>query len=88
MNAGYWNNKGNTLIQLGLLDEALESFSTAMELMPHESQFLVNRSNVWVKLGEPQLAMDDLNAAIKIDENLAIAYANRANLFSLFENNV
>jgi len=86
-NAGYWNNKGNTLIQLGLLENALESFSTAIELMPQESLFLVNRSNVWVKLKELNLAMQDLNEAIKIDNNLAIAYANRANLFSLIENN-
>ena len=79
-NAGYWNNKGNTLIKLNLPEDAYKSFCIAIEINPLEPQFLVNRSNSLYLLTKFDMAMDDLNNSIELDSSLAISYSNRANL--------
>jgi len=82
-NAGYWNNKGNTLLKLNLPEDAYKSFCIAIEINPLEPQFLVNRSNSLCLLTKFDMAMDDLNNSIELDSSLAISYSNRANLHML-----
>ena len=78
--AGYYNNRGNTLLRLGDFQKAISDFNHAIELDPHKAEFLVNRSNALSCLDEYPEALFDLDEAIKVDANLAIAYANRANV--------
>lgn len=80
--AGYYNNRGNTLLRLGDVQKAIGDFNQAIEIDSHKAEFLVNRANALSYLDEFPEALFDLDEAIKIDPNLAIAYANRANVHS------
>ena len=80
--AGFYNNRGNTLLRLGDVQKAISDFNHAIEIDPHKAEFLVNRANALSCLDEFPEALFDLDKAIKVDVNLAIAYANRANVHS------
>ena len=78
--AGYWNNKGNTLVKLNLFDRAIKSFSNAIEIKSDEPNFFANRSIALAEVKNFNQAMEDLNKSIELDSSLVIGYANRANL--------
>jgi len=84
--AGYWNNKGNTLVKLNLFDRAIKSFSNALENKPDEPNFLANRSIALIEVNNFEMAMEDLNKSIELDSSLVIGYANRANLHMILGN--
>lgn len=81
--AGYFNNRGNTLVRLGYTDQALQDFNQAIHLQASVAEFRVNRANALVSLDRMELALDDLNQALQLAPNLAMACANRANVFHL-----
>lgn len=79
--AGYFNNRGNTLVRMGHLEDALKDFDQAIRLETQSSEFHVNRANAFIALDQFDSALADLNQAIALSPFLAMAYANRANVF-------
>ena len=79
--AGYFNNRGNTLVRLGHFEDALKDFDQAIRLESYSAEFLVNRANAFAALDQSEPALADLTQAIALSPLLAMAYANRANVF-------
>ena len=64
--------KGNILYNAHQLDAALLCFNKAIELQPNRIQSLANRANVYTEMGEKELAIADLDAALKLGSNANI----------------
>ena len=64
--------KGNILYNARQLDAALLCFNKAIELQPNRIQSLANRANVYTEMGEKDLAIADLDAALKLGSNANI----------------
>lgn len=76
--------KANTLYNQHLLEESLLSFNKAIELQPNRVQAYANRANVYIMLGEKELALADLNNALRIDSNPNL-FLNRFNAYYVFK---
>ena len=70
------NNLGNTLKELGRLDEALSSYSQAIELQPDFALAHNNLGNTLKELGRLDEALKSYNQAITLKPNFASAYSN------------
>jgi Tfp pilus assembly protein PilF len=62
------------LQKLGFEEDAQKVFAHAQELLDNQASFLTSRSLVYLKVGDPQLALVDVQGAIKIDPNSPEAY--------------
>jgi tetratricopeptide (TPR) repeat protein len=78
-NPNLYNQKFGVLSDLKKYKEAAAAINKAIELSPRAA-FYNNRGNVRNELGDKQGAIDDYNLAIKINPNLAEAYAGRGNV--------
>lgn len=58
------NRRGDSLLQLGLADEALEAFNSAQPLAPDDAYILYNRARAHLALGDTDNARMDLQAAL------------------------
>lgn len=76
--------KGNALFNRKRLNESLVYFDEAIRLQPNRVQALANRANVYVMMHEKELALADLNAALKIDHNPNL-FLNRFNTYYVFK---
>lgn len=76
--------KANALFNRKHLNESLIYYGQAIQLQPNRVQALANRANVYVMMGEKELALADLNAALKIDQNPNL-YLNRFNTYYVFK---
>lgn len=57
------NRRGDSLLQLGRADEALEAFNAALPLAPDDAYILYNRARAHLTLGDTDNARADLDAA-------------------------
>ena len=69
--------KGNFLMMLDQMDEAIEVYSRAIELNPNHAASYSNRGAAYWGKDELDLAIADYNKAIELDPELAQAYSNR-----------
>ena len=75
-----FNNRGNTLKELGRFDEALASFDVAIVLLPHYAAGHLNRAIVLRMAGRLSEALAANDLAIRCDPNLPQAFTNRGNV--------
>lgn len=73
----YYNEKG-------LVDSALNTFSTAIQLNPNRYATYYNRAKIYRQLKNWDAMVADLDAAIRINPNYADAYSERGNLYGNF----
>ncbi|TPX42192.1 hypothetical protein SeMB42_g05243 [Synchytrium endobioticum] len=59
--------EGDLLAQRGSFAGAIEAYSKALTLRPSDKHVLVSRAKCHVQVGSPRLALDDANAALKLD---------------------
>ena len=69
--------KGNFLMMLDQMDEAIEAYLRTIELNPNHAASYSNRGVAYWKKGELDCAIADYNKAIELDPELAQAYSNR-----------
>jgi tetratricopeptide (TPR) repeat protein len=59
--------RGNYFLDDNQLENALANFNRALELNPKCADALTQRARAWVRHGDPQKAIDDATAALKIE---------------------
>ena len=62
-------SEGDALYKQSEYTKALESYTLALKIQPDEKSCLVARSKCHLKLGDPQKALQDAEAAMKDDPN-------------------
>jgi uncharacterized caspase-like protein len=67
------NRRGDSLLQLGLADDALEAFDAALPLAPDDAYILYNRARAHLALGNHDHARADLQAASDTNFNQPLA---------------
>jgi tetratricopeptide (TPR) repeat protein len=80
-----FNNRGTMHLQLGgkeHLESAVRDYSQALALDPAYVEAYTGRAAAYRQLGKRDLALQDLNAAIKFDSKRASTYEQRAELFA------
>ena len=70
-------HRGNFMMILGQIDEALKDYSRAIELSPNNAAAYTNRGVAYGEKGEFDLAIKDYFSALKINPDFANAYNNR-----------
>jgi tetratricopeptide (TPR) repeat protein len=71
-----YNNRGDSYIKRGRLQEAMADFSRSIELRPDNAVAYNNRGFIYGQLGRWQEAMEAYDKAIEIDPAYADAYIN------------
>ena len=74
-------NMAVVLWRLGRGREAVEFMTRAAELSPGNADFLNERGMMFLSLGDPNTALADFDAALKVDGRHCGALLNRGNLF-------
>jgi tetratricopeptide (TPR) repeat protein len=74
---------GSIYSRAGRLEVGLACFDKAIEIVPGEAFYLVNRAEIQLKLGRFEEAASDLKAAIQLDREMKDPAANRARLLVL-----
>jgi tetratricopeptide (TPR) repeat protein len=77
-----WYEKGFTDINLGKYDQAVQNFSTAIELNPKEAGVYYNRGLAYAELRQRPQATQDYSMAIELNPKFEAAYIHRG--FVLF----
>jgi Flp pilus assembly protein TadD len=62
------------------LEEAVQEYTRAIELMPNDITSFVNRGEIYLRAGKFRQASQDLKRAIDLDPEQKNAFANRARL--------
>ncbi|XP_066919955.1 outer dynein arm-docking complex subunit 4-like [Clytia hemisphaerica] len=65
---GTYLAEGDALFKQSEFKKALESYSLALEIEPEDKNCLVARSKCYLKLGDPQKALQDAEEALKEDK--------------------
>ena len=73
--------KGNFLMMLKQIDEALKAYSRVIDLDPNDAAAYNNRGVAYHRKGKLDLAVKDYNIAIKLNPDDANAYSNRSNVY-------
>ena len=71
--------RGNFLLMLEQMDQAIAAYSRAIELNPNNAAAYNNRGAAYWEKGELDRAFSDYNKAIELDPELANAYGSRGN---------
>ena len=77
-----YNNSGIAYIKRNELEQAIASFSKAMELDPRYADAYCNRGVVYYFKGEYEKAIMDYNEAIELDPRHVVTYNNRGVAYS------
>jgi len=83
-NAGTFADIGLVHMQLGKFGEAIKSFNTAVEKGVREPKLFLNRGLALFQmggLGAAPRVLDDIERALKVDPNYALAHFNRGLIF-------
>jgi len=78
-----WNNRGNTLLELGFIDQAVKSYQQALQLAPSLHDSRVALSTCLQMQGEVQQALVECAKVLKASPNHAEAHWNYALLLLL-----
>jgi len=73
--ADKFKEEGNIKLLERKYQDAISSYTKAIELFPHSAIYYSNRAASYSHVGEHAKAVDDCNNAIKIDPNYAKAYS-------------
>ncbi len=73
------NNRGNALLDLKRVDEALASYDKALSLKPDYASAFNNRGNALLVLDRPDEAIAMYDKALSLQSNYPDAYFNRGN---------
>jgi len=76
----YYDNRGLTEAAMKDYDKAIADYDQAIR-MEQRASFLTNRGDSYQYKGELGTALDNYNAALRLDPNFAQAYNNRAVLY-------
>ena len=74
-------NKGAICIEKGMLDEAIEEFTTVIGIEPNHADAYYERGLAYAKQGDLDQAVIDFTQAIEIDPNFAVAYNDRGLIY-------
>jgi len=72
-----YNNKGNTLKNLGRNEEAIECYNKSIELNPNDSLAYYNKGTTLMNLGRNEEAIKCYNKSIELNPNYSDAYYNK-----------
>ena len=75
--ASFAFHRGNFMMMLDQIDEALKAYSRAIELSPNNAAAYTNRGVAYGERGELDLSIKDYFSALKINPDFAEAYNNR-----------
>ncbi|MEL7475510.1 MAG: tetratricopeptide repeat protein, partial [Cyanobacteria bacterium J06555_12] len=78
-NPAVLSNRGNALVGLGRLEEAIDSYDRAIALVPDYSDTYINRGAAYEGLGQWDNAIVDYNRVLELEPNAPDAYNNRGN---------
>ncbi|VVH59001.1 TPR domain protein, putative component of TonB system [uncultured Gammaproteobacteria bacterium] len=73
----YFKNRGDTYIDLGEYQKAVNDYDQVITLNPEDSTIFKNRGFAYINLGEYQKAIKDFNQAIKLDPENSTIFNNR-----------
>ncbi|MEM6802844.1 MAG: tetratricopeptide repeat protein, partial [Bacteroidota bacterium] len=62
-------------------EAAMEDYSRALEIAPHALAYN-NRANYYRRIGQFEAAISDAEEALKMEENMGIAYATLAEIYA------
>ena len=79
-------NLGTIQRRQGRLDDALFSYTTALNRQPQNEMILENRAALYIELGEMELAMNDYHTLLEVNPSNEEALYQRALLYLLSEN--
>ncbi|HID26577.1 MAG TPA: tetratricopeptide repeat protein, partial [Methanosarcinales archaeon] len=71
-----WDNKGNALINLDRIEDAIECYNKALELNEKDIIAWNNKGNALNLLGKKEQAIECYKKALKIDPNYSSAKKN------------
>ena len=74
---GNYNNKGVILVELGDMNQAIDSYSRAISLNPNFVDAYFNRANAYDLTGLHQLALNDYDQIINLDRADLFIWINR-----------
>ncbi|MDN4501888.1 alkaline phosphatase family protein [Alteromonadaceae bacterium BrNp21-10] len=80
--SAYYEGLGTAHMQLSDIQQALIAYSHAVALHPLNARLLISRAQVYEKMGELQLAQQDLWQALTIDPALIKVHGQLANLIA------
>jgi Flp pilus assembly protein TadD len=69
-NADAWQIKAGIMAKLNKLDEAILSYTRAIELIPAQPIFIYNRGCVYCRKGDKSNALSDLGKAVAMNPQL------------------
>jgi tetratricopeptide (TPR) repeat protein len=78
-----YNNLGNTYVDAGQYQQAVESYDEAIRLNPEYALAYNNRGGAYVQLGRYEAAIADYGVATRINPLYANAYFNRALAYAM-----
>jgi tetratricopeptide (TPR) repeat protein len=78
--ASAYNNRGNALLDLKRLDEALANYDKALALKPDYAEAHCNRGSALLDLNRLDEALASCNKALDLNPNYAEGYNNRGNV--------
>jgi tetratricopeptide (TPR) repeat protein len=73
-----WGNRGYHYRDKGQLNDAIRDYTEAIRLFPESNKYLIERANTFIKLYKYDNALQDLDAAEKINPDKPLIYMNRA----------
>ncbi len=79
-NSSHWIDRGTLVWELDP-EQALEDFSTAIELSSHPLAYN-NRANYYRSIGELDKALEDAKQALSLDPDMGIIYASLAEIYA------
>ena len=79
--AVFYNNRGETYLSEGKIDEAINDFNTVIMLQPKLAAAYNKRGIAYKEKRELDHAIEDFNKAIELKPDYAIAYSNRGAVY-------
>jgi RNA polymerase sigma factor (sigma-70 family) len=67
--------------EIVLLDDAIDFYSSELTNTPNNIAAYFHRATIWIFLDQPENAIADFTAAIKLDPTKSLFYMNRGNVF-------
>jgi tetratricopeptide (TPR) repeat protein len=77
----FYFERGSTYSAIGLTDEAIEDFTSAIELLPDDADFYVNRGNQFARKRAFDEALRDFNKALELAPDNHLALNSRGYVF-------
>ena len=83
MSAWDYFRQGNRYLDVEQYEEAIESYTNAIQRQSNNAPFYNNRGVTYSDMGESEKALSDYNKAIELNPKYIKAYQNRAELYRL-----